>query len=25
MVIGKRLEEWKNPPKKRWWQFWKRV
>jgi hypothetical protein len=22
-VIGKRFEEWKNPPKKRWWQFWK--
>jgi len=23
-VISKRYEVWKNPPKKRWWQFWKR-
>jgi hypothetical protein len=23
-VISKRYEEWKNPRKKRWWQFWKR-
>ena len=22
-VITRRYEEWKNPPKKRWWQFWK--
>lgn len=22
-VIDKRYEDWKNPPKKRWWQFWK--
>ena len=22
-VITKRYEGWKNPPKKRWWQFWK--
>ena len=22
-VITKRYEAWKNPPKKRWWQFWK--
>ena len=22
-VISRRLMEWKNPPKKRWWQFWK--
>jgi hypothetical protein len=22
-VIGGRFEEWKNPPRKRWWQFWK--
>ena len=22
-LITKRYEEWKNPPKKRWWQFWK--
>jgi hypothetical protein len=23
-VITHRYETWKNPPKKRWWQFWKR-
>ncbi len=22
-VITRRYELWKNPPKKRWWQFWK--
>jgi len=22
-VIDLRYNEWKNPPKKRWWQFWK--
>ena len=22
-VIDRRFEAWKNPPKKRWWQFWK--
>lgn len=22
-VINQRFETWKNPPKKRWWQFWK--
>ena len=22
-VITGRYEEWKNPPRKRWWQFWK--
>ncbi len=22
-VITRRYQEWKNPPKKRWWQFWK--
>jgi len=22
-VITRRYEQWKNPPKKRWWQFWK--
>jgi len=22
-VITKRYQEWKNPRKKRWWQFWK--
>jgi hypothetical protein len=22
-VITRRFEQWKNPPKKRWWQFWK--
>ena len=22
-VIGRRYTEWKNPPRKRWWQFWK--
>lgn len=22
-VISKRFEEWKAPPRKRWWQFWK--
>ena len=22
-VITKRFDEWKQPPKKRWWQFWK--
>ena len=22
-VISGRYEAWKNPPKKRWWQFWK--
>jgi len=22
-VITRRYEEWKNPPRKRWWQFWK--
>jgi hypothetical protein len=22
-VISRRFEEWKNPPKKKWWQFWK--
>lgn len=22
-VITRRYEVWKNPPKKRWWQFWK--
>ncbi|HEV2210196.1 MAG TPA: hypothetical protein VG167_15570 [Verrucomicrobiae bacterium] len=24
-VITARYESWKNPPKKRWWQFWKRA
>ena len=24
-VITRRYEEWKNPRKKRWWQFWKRA
>ena len=22
-VMTRRYEEWKNPPRKRWWQFWK--
>jgi hypothetical protein len=22
-VISRRFAEWKNPPRKRWWQFWK--
>ena len=22
-VITRRYAEWKNPPRKRWWQFWK--
>lgn len=22
-IITRRYGEWKNPPKKRWWQFWK--
>ena len=22
-IMTRRFEEWKNPPKKRWWQFWK--
>ena len=22
-VIDKRYEGWKNPPRKRWWQFWR--
>jgi hypothetical protein len=22
-LITKRFEQWRNPPKKRWWQFWK--
>jgi len=22
-IITRRYERWKNPPKKRWWQFWK--
>jgi hypothetical protein len=22
-VIDRRYADWKNPPKKRWWQFWK--
>ncbi len=22
-VISRRYEAWKNPPRKRWWQFWK--
>ena len=22
-VVTKRYEAWKNPPRKRWWQFWK--
>jgi hypothetical protein len=22
-VINRRYEDWKNPPRKRWWQFWK--
>jgi len=22
-VVTRRYEQWKNPPKKRWWQFWK--
>jgi hypothetical protein len=22
-LISRRFEEWKNPPRKRWWQFWK--
>ena len=22
-VVTKRYEQWKNPPRKRWWQFWK--
>jgi hypothetical protein len=22
-VISRRFDEWKQPPKKRWWQFWK--
>jgi hypothetical protein len=22
-TVTKRYEEWKNPPRKRWWQFWK--
>ena len=22
-VIARRFEEWKHPPPKRWWQFWK--
>jgi|ERR1044071_340063 hypothetical protein len=22
-IIRRRYEEWKNPPRRRWWQFWK--
>ncbi len=22
-VLNERYERWKNPPRKRWWQFWK--
>lgn len=22
-VISRRYQRWKNPPRKRWWQFWK--
>lgn len=22
-VLTRRYEQWKNPPRKRWWQFWK--
>jgi hypothetical protein len=22
-VITRRFEDWKNPPRKKWWQFWK--
>ena len=22
-VISRRYQEWKNPPRRRWWQFWK--
>ena len=22
-IITRRFDEWKNPPRKRWWQFWK--
>ena len=22
-IIDRRYEAWKNPPRKRWWQFWK--
>ncbi|HWX21032.1 MAG TPA: hypothetical protein VN578_14120 [Candidatus Binatia bacterium] len=22
-VITRRYEQWRNPPRKRWWQFWK--
>jgi hypothetical protein len=22
-MMTRRYEQWKNPPKKRWWQFWK--
>jgi hypothetical protein len=22
-VVTRRYEEWKNPPRKKWWQFWK--
>jgi hypothetical protein len=24
-TITQRFEAWKNPPRKRWWQFWKRA
>jgi hypothetical protein len=23
-IITQRFETWKNPPRKKWWQFWKR-
>lgn len=23
-VISRRYQDWKNPPKRKWWQFWKR-
>jgi hypothetical protein len=22
-IISRRFQHWKNPPRKRWWQFWK--
>lgn len=22
-VLSRRFDQWKNPPRKRWWQFWK--
>ena len=24
-IITHRFQEWRNPPRKRWWQFWKHV